>query len=143
MRRRRLLLAPVALLAGASAARAHSFRLGSIEIGHPWAKPAVTDGAAVFLALSNVGATADRLVGGSTPIADEVILRAQDGSPLDYIDLFPKRPVALRPGRRYIGLRGLKLPLALDDTFPLTLRFALAGSIDVTVMVEEGPSEGG
>jgi copper(I)-binding protein len=143
MRRRRLLLAPVALLAGASAARAHSFRLGSIEIGHPWAKPAVTDGAAVFLALSNVGATADRLIGGSTPIADEVILRAQDGSPLDYIDLFPKRPVALRPGRRYIGLRGLKLPLALDDTFPLTLRFALAGSIDVTVMVEEGPSEGG
>jgi copper(I)-binding protein len=143
MRRRRLLLAPVALLAGARAARAHSFRLGSIEIGHPWAKPAVSDGAAVFLALSNVGTAADRLVGGSTPIADEVILRAQDGSPLDYIDLFPKRPIALRPGRRYIGLRGLKPPLAIDDTFPLTLRFAVAGSIGVTVMVEEGPSEGG
>jgi copper(I)-binding protein len=143
MRRRRLLLAPLALLVATRAARAHSFRLGDIEIGHPWAKPSVSDGAAVFMALSNVGAAADRLVGGRTTVADEVILRAQDGSPLEYIDLFPKRPIALRPGRRYVGLRGLKLPLAIDDTFPLTLRFAVAGSIDVTVMVEEGPSEGG
>jgi copper(I)-binding protein len=143
MRRRLLLAAPLALLALGGRAAAHSYRLDDIEIGHPWAKPSVTQGAAVFLALSNVGQRSDRLVGGSTPVAEEVILRAQDGSPLEWIDLFPKRPVALRPGRRYIGLRGLKQHLAIDDAFPLTLRFAQAGSVAVTVTVEEGPSEEG
>src|SRR6185437_15961253 len=49
------------------------------------------------------------------------------------------RPVALRPGGKYIGLRGLKGPLALEDSFAVTLRFANAGEIAVTVMVEDGP----
>jgi len=33
----------------------------------------------------------------------------------------------------------LKRLLALDDTFPLMLRFANAGEIEVSVMVEDGP----
>jgi hypothetical protein len=140
MYRRSVLLAPLSLLL-ARAALAHSYKLGAIEIGHPWARPSVTGKAAVFLALANNGGNTDRLVGGSTPAASSVILRAANGDALEELDLLPHRPVPLRPGGKYIALLGLKTPLALDDTFPLTLRFAGAGEITVTVRVEDAPEE--
>jgi len=140
MLRRALLLAPAALFL-AHAARAHSYRLGAIEIGHPWARPSVTGKAAVFVALNNTSRDIDRLVGGATPIAQEVILRAADGASLEELDLLPHRPVSLRPGGRYVALLGLNRPLALDDSFPLTLRFAAAGEIAVTVRIEDFPEE--
>jgi copper(I)-binding protein len=140
--RRRLLLAVPLALAALSQARAHSYKLGNVEIGHPWARPSVTGAAAVFLALSNLGRSTERLTGGATPIAKEVVLCGADGEPLQYLDLLPHHPVALRPGGKYIALRDLKGPLALDDSFPLTLRFDRAGGITVTVMVEAGPQEG-
>ena len=141
MRRRLLLAAPLALIA-LRKAWAHSYKLGNIEIGHPWARPSVTDAAGVFLAMSNLGRSTERLIGGTASIAKEVLLRDEDGSPLEYLERPPHHPLALRPGRRYIALRGLKGPLALDDSFPLTLRFDHAGEVTVTLMVEDGPEEG-
>jgi hypothetical protein len=140
MHRRILLLAPVTVSL-ARAAWAHSYQLGAIEIGHPWARPSVTGKAAVFVAFSNAGDSTDRLVGGSSPIAAEVLLRAAGGLPLEEMDLLPHHPLPLRPGGKYIALLGLKGPLALDERFPLTLRFAGAGSITVTVRVEDAPEE--
>jgi len=140
MHRRALLLAPLSL-ALARAAAAHSYKIGAIEIGHPWARPSVTGKAAVFLALSNTGKTTDRLIGGRTPIAQEVLLRDEDGSPLEYLDLLPRHPLALRPGRKYIALLGLSGPLALEDSFALTLNFAAAGRITVRVTVEDAPGD--
>lgn len=140
MLRRALLLAPLSLLL-ARVASAHSYKLGAIEIGHPWARPSATGKAAVFLALANTGYDSDRLTGASTPIAHEVFLREFDGTSLEELDLPPHRPVALRPGGRYIALLGLSDPLALDDSFQLTLRFASAGEITVTVRVEDAPEE--
>jgi len=141
MLRRRLLLVPL-VLAWAGGAHGESTGIANIEIEHPWAKPSVSEAAAMFMGLRNDGPRADRLIGGSTAIAEKVILRELDGSPLEYMDLLPRRPVLLRPGRRYIALRGLKRLLAIDDTFRMTLRFAEAGSVEITVKVEEGPEEG-
>jgi copper(I)-binding protein len=140
MNRRLLLFAPLSL-AIIRAAEAKSFALGPITIGHPWAAPSVTEAAALFMAITNNGPGPDRLLAASTPIADKVIFRAHDGTPLEYYDLLPRRPVNLRPGRRYIALRDLKAPLALDDTFAITLRFAEAGTITVTAVVEAGPED--
>lgn len=131
---------PLSLILARSAA-AQSFRLSAITVEHPWAKPSVDEAAAMFLHLVNDGPRPDRLLGGTAPIAEKVILRARDGSAVDFFDLLPKRPVSLRPGRRYIALRGLNRPLALDDTFPLTLTFAEAGDLTVTVLVEAGVSD--
>ncbi len=142
MKRRWLLLTPLSL-AVAQGTRAGPAKLAAIAITHPWAAPSVTEAAALFLGLRNDGPRADRLIAGATPIADRVIFRAEDGSPLDYFDLLPGRPVDLRPGRRYIALRDLRAPLALDDTFPITLRFAEVGSITVTAVVEAGPEDDG
>jgi copper(I)-binding protein len=141
MNRRLVLLGPLSL-ALAPPALAQALLRGTITVEGPWAKPSVTEAAAVFMTLRNDGGRADRLVGGTTPIAERVILRELDGSPLEYFDLLPRRPVMLKPGRRYIALRGLKRLLAIDDSFPLTLRFAEAGTLDIVVTVAEGPDDG-
>jgi periplasmic copper chaperone A len=137
MKRRSLLLLPFSL-SFAQAAHADPAR---IAIGNPWAKPSVTEAAAMFASFLNTGGRADRLMAGATPIAERVIFRDRDGSPLEYYDLLPRRPVVLRPGGRYIALRGLKAPLAVDDSFPMTFYFAAAGAIAVTVVVVEGQEE--
>src|SRR5580692_5321044 len=140
MKRRIFLLAPMTF-AFAPAARARSFVTGAVTVHDPWAKPSVTEAAAMFLTLNNAGPRADRLLGGATPIAERVILRELDGSPLEYIEIEPRRPVVLQPGRRYIALRGLKRLLAVDERFPMSLRFAEAGTLDFSVVVLEGPEE--
>jgi len=121
-------------------ALAHSFRLGEIEIGHPWAPPSEAGDAPVYLALSNRGAAADRLVAASSTRAREVELRGGDDALLPGITLEPRRPIALRAGRPHLALHGVTQPLAAGDAFPLTLRFAGAGSVEVTVMVEAAPA---
>jgi copper(I)-binding protein len=140
MKRRLLLLAPLSFIVARSA-RAASFKLGAITVSHPWVAPAASEAAAMFLEMRNDGPRPDRLIAAATPIAGLVIFRERDGTPLEYYDLLPKRPVSLQPGRRYIALRDLKAPLALDDTFPATLHFAEAGSLTVTVAVEAGPED--
>lgn len=143
MNRRSLLLAPLILLLalGASRARAHSYKLDAIEIGHPWAEPSTGDVAAVFMALANMGDKPDRLVGAATPIADAVLFQDYGNRPIDAFDLPPKRPMALRPGGRRVVLQGVKHRLAAGDDFPLTLRFANAGQITIMVMVQQESSE--
>ena len=141
MERRVILLAPLAL-ALAQQVRAQSFVTHAITVEGPWAKPSVSEAAAVFMTLRNDGPRADRLIGAATPIAQRAILREFEGSPLDYMELLPRRPVNLQPGRRYIALRGLKQLLAIDDTFALTLYFAAAGPLALTVRVLEGQDDG-
>jgi len=140
--RRAVILAPLAL-GIARTAQAEPFRVGTITVFHPWAKPSVSEAAALFMRLVNDGPRTDRLVGAMTPVAAHVFLREYEGSTLDYYDLLPRRPVVLRPGRRYIALRGLIRLLAVDDSFPLTLQFAEAGPLVITVIVEEGPEDAG
>jgi len=141
MNRRSVILGSLSF-ALARAAAASSFRSGVIAVDDPWAKPSVTEAAAMFMVLRNEGVRADRLLGAATPIAERVILRELDGSPLEYLDLEPRRPVILKPGRRYIALRGLKRLLAVDDVFPLVLNFAEAAPLAITVRVAEGQEEG-
>jgi copper(I)-binding protein len=138
--KRRAVLAGALWLVAARAGAQSFIRVG-IAVERPWAKPSVTDAAAIIMTLRNDGPRADRLLGGATPIAARVILREIDGSPLEFMDLEPRRPMLLRPGRRYIALRGLTRLLAVDDTFPLRLMFAEAGALDLTVRVAEGMDE--
>ncbi len=67
-------------------------------------------------------------------------MRSGEDAPMREIMLEPKRPIALRAGRPHLALHGITQPLAAGDEFPLTLRFAGAGSVEVTVMVEAAPA---
>jgi hypothetical protein len=81
---RRLILTALPSLVVARSALGGTFAFRNIVIEHPWAKPSVTEAAAVFMILRNNGAKADRLVGGTTPLASKVILREFDGTPLEF-----------------------------------------------------------
>ncbi len=137
---RRFLLISL-LCTAALGAHAHSYLLGAIEIGHPWARPTTAQLGAAYGVLAIKGEAADKLSAAQTPIADRVELRNAAGEAVPTIEIASKRPVVLRPGKPYLALIGLKQPLKLGESFPLTLRFDIAGEITVTVMVENIPGE--
>ncbi len=139
---RRALIAGLALLPLAGPALAHSYKAGTVRIGHPWTQPTrdpVTD---VFIALLNTGDVVDRLVGATTPIAEGVrIVDLVDGLPavVDALDLLPMRPVPMRPGARSLRLLGVRQPLVLGERFTMTLAFERAGTVEVEIYVELEP----
>jgi len=139
-----IVAAVMAVAAGVmvSNAGAHDYKLGAISIGHIWSPPTSADaeGAAVYGPLLNRGGTRDYLLSATSPMAETVRFRQKtdNGSEwLDKIALDPNKPVSLADWRTHIWLEGLKKPLKKGADFPLTLEFAKAGSIDVTVVVEE------
>jgi copper(I)-binding protein len=138
-------------LAGALVATnivAQEFQLGALKIDHPWARPTVpgqsTGGA--YLSVNNTGATADRLIGGSSPVAARVevhemrmegdVMRMRE---MPALDLPAGKRVVLAPGGLHVMLIGLKAPLKVGDKLPLTLRFEKAGAVDLMVAVESKP----
>jgi len=148
-RRMAVLLAAVGVVAALafllpSAASAHSYVFGSMEVGHVWAPPPdpKADGIPVYGPLLNVGAAADRLVAAASPIAERVRFRiAKDGKTTwpDAVELAPGKPLALAPWRVHLWLSGLRRPLKDGDSFDLVLNFAKAGQHTVTVIVERTP----
>jgi copper(I)-binding protein len=139
-----------ALLLGLLAlpALAHHYVLGTLHIGHPWSRamPAMMSSGTVYLKLDNQGKTADRLLAVSTPRAasaelhqhlnDHGVMRMR--AVPEGVELPPGRSVTLAPGGLHIMLMGLTAPLKGGERFPLTLRFARAGTIEVEVKIEEG-----
>src|SRR5258707_11636275 len=97
-----LRLAVAFLLLATLPVLAHSYKIGAIEIGHPWAPPGHGADRPVYLALSNRGDAADRLLTAASPIARSVELRSDADAVLSEIALLPKRPMALRPGRPHL-----------------------------------------
>lgn len=107
----------------------------------------------VFLTLENRGAAADRVTAGTTPVAESVefhtmtmhdtIMRMQQRKA---VDLPAGGTIKLEPGGTHIMLVGLKAPLRVGETFPLTLDFAGAGRKQVQVEVlpigAMGPRDG-
>ena len=71
---RHLFLAFLVLLAGIGTASAHSYKLGALEIGHPWARatPPTAPTGGGFLSVTNTGTTPDRLISVSSPAAGAV-----------------------------------------------------------------------
>ncbi|MCB8837848.1 copper chaperone PCu(A)C [Aurantimonas sp. VKM B-3413] len=127
------------------AASAHSYKLGSLRIGHVWAKPAAKgEDAIVYGPIFNTAPEPAALKGASSPAATATELRsAVDGANkrLDAIALPPGRPVALAPWREHIVLTGLKQPLQNGDAVDLDLDFGSLGKISVQVEIEDQASD--
>jgi len=117
---------------------------GSIAVTGAWAR--VTAGASmpavVYLTVRNHGA-ADRLIAVSSTVARQASLhvsRMENNvmvmDPVASLAVAPGRALRLAPGGYHIMLEGLAHPLVAGGQFPLTLTFAKAGSVTVTVTVE-------
>ena len=113
-----------------------------IEIHKPWspAAPPGSSVAAVYVEI--IARDADTLLGASTPVATQVDMHetSQDGDmmkmrPLEQVNLQPGTPAVFEPGGMHMMLMGFQQALPAGAHFPLTLRFAKAGDVTVTVTV--------
>ena len=128
------------------AASAHDFSLGDIQIGHPFARATIAQQTAggAYLSLHNVGKSDDQLVKVSSSVAKkgeihnmEMVGDVMKMRAIDKIEVKAGSKISMQPGGGYhIMLIGLNRTLKAGEQFPLTLEFAKAGKIDVTVNVE-------
>jgi periplasmic copper chaperone A len=127
-------------------AKAHGFKIGDLEIGHPWtrATPPSARVAGGYLSVTNKGASADRLLSatftqsGST----EVHEMAHEGGVMKMrelpkgIEIKPGERINLQPGGFHLMFIDLKAGLKEGDTINGTLVFEKAGRIEVGFKVE-------
>ena len=136
---RHIILAAAVLAAVPALAQAQS-----IQVEHPWARATAPNAKAggVFMTLTDSGAP-DKRIAAASPVAGmaEVHRTVEENGvmkmlPVDAIDLAPGNKVTLAPGGYHVMLMDLKHQLKQGDTFPITLTFAKAAPITVTVTVE-------
>jgi len=139
-----LLAAVLALVA--NVVFAHEYKVGSLEIKHPWAR-ATPKGAAVaggYMTIVNNGTTADRLVGFSSPAAGKFEMhemKMDNGvmkmRPLpNGIEIKPGQTVEFKPGSYHLMFMELKQPFEKDKRVKGTLWFEKAGTLEVEYVVE-------
>ena len=145
------LLAGLPIGIASLAAMAHDFTLGSLTIGHPYARSTVP-GQSVgggFLSIANKGAD-DRLLSATSAAAKSVELHSMsmDGDVMrmrqvDGIALPAGKTIELKPGALHLMLMGLKAPLKPGDTLPVTLKFEKSGEVTVTLNVQAPGADSG
>lgn len=134
------------LLACIPAALAHEFKVGDLEIGHPWSR-ATPPGAKVaggYLTVTNKGSAPDRLLSITSEICDKAELHemaVKDGvmtmRPVEGgLEIPAGGKVALKPGAYHLMFTGLKRQPKQGEKFAATLTFEKAGSVAVQFLVE-------
>jgi len=127
-------------------AMAEDYRVGTIEIGNPWTR-ATPKGSAVagaYMTISNKGTVADRLLGGSSPVAGQFEVHsmtmeqgvAKMRPVVGGLELKPGETLELKPGGFHVMLTGLKQPLEKGQRIKGTLEFEKAGKIEIEYSVE-------
>ncbi|HEV2678489.1 MAG TPA: copper chaperone PCu(A)C [Aliidongia sp.] len=139
---------PVLLLLWASSAIAAT---DPISIDGAWARRSTRAHVVfVYMTISLAKGAEDVLIGASSPLADKVELlgllpkrRGESLEPVLALELETHTPTVFQPGEAHLVLRGVKQKLKSGDSFPMTLRFANAGSRDVVVrLMDLSPDAG-
>ncbi|HEV2502230.1 MAG TPA: copper chaperone PCu(A)C [Mesorhizobium sp.] len=134
------------LLAGMPAALAHEFKVGSLEIDHPWSR-ATPPGAKVaggYLTIKNSGGEADRLVSIASDLSQKselhemavkdgvMTMRKVDGG----LEVPANGKAELAPGGYHLMFIGLNRQPKQGEKFAATLTFEKAGAVTVEFDVE-------
>ena len=142
----RLTAAAIVLLAQCPAAFAQQSAPATIEVTQAWSR-ATPGGAPVgagYLALTNRGAEADRLIGGSSDVAARVEVHemSMDNGVMKMrelaggLEVKPGETVTLKPGGHHLMLMGLKRGLKEGERFKAQLDFAGGGKAEVEFVVQ-------
>lgn len=144
------ILGLMAALMISTAAAAHGVKTGDLEIIHPnIPQPAASaQSAAGYMAISNDGAAADRLIGVESAAAQKTMLHTTETTAdgvaqmkhLEALEIPAGETVVLEPGGMHVMLMGLTQTMKEGDMVPATLIFEQAGRVEVEFMVD--PSEG-
>lgn len=137
-----LLAAPVA---------AHEYKLGTLDIGHPWSRATLPGAkvAAGYLTIKNSGSEPDRLVSVSAGISGKgeihemaVTEGVMTMRPLaNGLEIPAGGEVKLEPGSYHLMFKELNAPAVEGVKFPGTLTFEKAGTVDVEFAVEKAGGE--
>ena len=134
----------------ASLALAAMSSFAQVKIEGAWARPTVQGQQAGGGYLSITSAAADRLLGGSTQVAQQFELHTMamrgdvmEMRQVDAIELPAGKKVELKPGGLHVMFIGLKAPLKVGDKVPVTLKFEKAGELKVDFAVSNEPVEAG
>jgi len=117
-----------------------------IAVTEPWSRETAEgqNAGGAFMTIANTGTAADRLTGGSTPVAGRVEIHtmSMDGGVMrmrqleDGLEVPSGDEVTLKPGSFHVMLMDLKQPLKAGETVPLTLTFAGAGTVETQLVVK-------
>lgn len=139
------MLLAAALMVSTPPVHAHEASKGDLTITHPAARPNLPNRpTAAYMAITNNGATADRLVSASSPAfgAVEIHRSMKQGDvmrmmPVDAVEIPAGDTALLGPGSFHLMLfDGAKL-FKVGDEFMMTLTFEQAGEIMVNVKIEK------
>ena len=122
-------------------AQSQEVKAGDLVISQPWSRaaPRGAEVATSYLTIENKGTTADRLVGGSTEVAEKLEIQqismvggAMTVQPLDGLGISAGEKVVLAPGGYRLALLKLKSPLKKGTKVSMTLEFEKAGKVTVS-----------
>lgn len=129
----------------AATASAQDPKVGTISIGHPWARatPGAVKNSAAFMVFDNKG-SADKLIGVTGDIAKDIQIHSMITEAgvmkmreIKSLDIPANGKAELKPGGFHVMLIGLKDGLKEGATFPLKLKFEKAGEVTVQVTAEK------
>ena len=117
----------------------------SIALTDPWSRETAEgqNAGGAFMTIANTATAADRLTGGSTPVAGRVEIHTMmmEGDVMkmrqlaDGLEVPAGGTVTLKPGSFHVMLMDLKQPLKAGEKVPLTLTFAGAGTLETQLEV--------
>ena len=126
--------------------------VGDLVISQPWcrAAPRGAELASGYLTIENKGTTTDRLIGGSTEIAEKLQIQqsgmAGGGLTLTPVEggltISPGDKVVLAPHGIHLTLSNLKSRMKKGTKVPMTLEFEKAGKVTVSFDVFSTASTG-
>jgi copper(I)-binding protein len=145
-------LATAAFLAVSfTAALAHEFKVGDLEIVHPWTRVPLkgTDVTGGYMKIINHGSTPDRLLKVTVDFSKTVQIHEMkmDGNVMqmselkDGLEIPAGGTVELKPKSFHIMFMGVKEKLVPDEMVDGELTFEKAGKVKVEFMVEPADAD--
>ena len=130
----------------ATGALAQQYKLGSLEIDHPWSRatPKGAKTGAGYVSIKNTGSTADRLLGGSFADAGKIEIHqmTMDQGVMKMrpvtggVEIKPGETLELKPDGLHLMFVDLKQPLKKGEQVDGTLQFEKSGKVQVQFTVE-------
>jgi copper(I)-binding protein len=134
-----ILVAVISIIGAPSLAQ--EYMMGPIKIAHPWAR-ATPQGASVgagYLKITNLGATADRFIGGTTDVSERLeihqmsmgngVMKMREQA--TGLEIKPGETVEFEPSGYHLMFVGLKKQLMQGEHVNATLKFEKAGTVSV------------